>query len=465
MTNSGTLASESVLDTVINSETALNADSMLSKNGSIKINSEGNTYINEIAAANDITINVEDEKLTINNLGRVERDTTVIPKTVNLTVKDAKKPHSGSDYRPGMSYDEINNVGPNSKLDIYNAYVQDKVTLKADTITAQVFDISDTAQKGDIRVDANGNKATGFHNANKNGQLLEFDIQGANYAQEDVGSDPHNSYYQPDADDKHALNVHITIGDSVDGAELGATFKKLYSDYAFVDTVVSDPSAYSTIMLESGIIGEKAIFRNNKFRVDVDNTSISQDYPINKHYDDETDEVINNKTSFNLKMSDTIEVDVKPVSPVDPDYVIENDPNKIVKFPTVDSLTKEPNPEGDDNSAVNSEKSTAYKNIAWVVRNLNNDIIGASDQIHDPIVKSLVGISQKGVLMIADTNPKTGLKKGDVLHIQMKKDNASFNIDGKVSDINGEIVEIAFINIDKLTENVMLFWCMEQENL
>ncbi len=465
LTNSGTLSSESVLDTVINSEIALNADSMLSKNGSIKIHSEGNTYINEIAAANDITINVEDEKLTINNLGRVERDTTIIPKTVNLTVKDAKRPHSGSDYRPGMSYDEINNVGPNSKLDIYNAYVQDKVTLKADTITAQVYDISDGAQKGDIRVDANGNKATGFHNANKNGQLLEFDIQGANYAQEDVGSNPHNSYYQPDADDKHALNVHITIGDSVDGAELGATFKKLYSDYAFVDTVVSDPSAYSTIMLESGIIGEKAIFRNNKFRVDVNNTDISQDYPINIHYDDEPDEVINNKTSFNLKMSDTIEVDVKPISPVNPDYVLDNDPNKIVKIPTVDSLTKEPNPDGDDNSAVNSEKSTAYKNIAWVVRNLNNDVIGASDQIHDPIVKSLVGISQKGVLMIADTNPKTGLKKGDVLHIQMKKDNASFNIDGKVSDINGEIVEIGFINIDKLTENVMLFWCMEQENL
>lgn len=37
---------------------------------------------------------------------------------------------------------------PNSKLDIYNAYVQNKATLKADTITAQVYDISDDSVAG-----------------------------------------------------------------------------------------------------------------------------------------------------------------------------------------------------------------------------------------------------------------------------------------------------------------------------
>ena len=49
---------------------------------------------------------------------------------VNLTVNDAKN----------ISQNK------NSKLDIYNAYVQDKVTIKADTITAQVYDISSTSQ-------------------------------------------------------------------------------------------------------------------------------------------------------------------------------------------------------------------------------------------------------------------------------------------------------------------------------
>ncbi|MBR6563099.1 MAG: hypothetical protein IKK70_04095, partial [Clostridia bacterium] len=33
------------------------------------------------------------------------------------------------------------------------------------------------------------------------------------------------------ADDKKALNVHLTIGDSVDNAEYGAKFNKLYADY------------------------------------------------------------------------------------------------------------------------------------------------------------------------------------------------------------------------------------------
>lgn len=466
LTSTGFLTTESDYDTTIQSNAALNANSMLSKNGSIKIDSEGNTYINEIAAANDITITVEDEKLTINDLGRVDRDKTVIPKTVNLTVKDAKRPNTGTSYRPGMSYDDINNVQPNSKLDIYNAYVQDKVTMKADTITAQVYDISDGSTKGQIRVDANGKEATGFHNANQDGKLLEFDIQGANYAQDDVGSDPNNPYYTPDANDKHALNVHLTIGDSVNGAELGANFKKLYSDYAFVDTVVSDQSAFSTIVLESGIIGEKAIFRNNKYRVDVNNTDITQDYPINKHYDDEVDSTINNKTSFNLKMADTIEIDVKPGPPVNPvDINNFNDPNKIVRVPTIDSLTKEPDAKGDDNSAVNSDKATSLRNIAWVVRNTDNDVIGASEQIAVPVIKSLVGISQKGILVTADTLSDNAVKKDDILHIQMKKDDASFNIDGKVKSINGNLVEISFLHPDKLTKNIMLFWCMEQENL
>lgn len=468
LTNTGKLTSESDLNTTIQSNGALNADSMLSKNGSININSEGNTYINEIAAAEDITINVEDEKLTINDLGRVERDKTVIPKTVNLTVKDAKRPQNGTEYQPGTSYDEIKNVGPNSKLDIYNAYVRDKVTMKADTITAQVYDISDGAVAGQKRVDANGKEATGFHNANTNGKLLEFDIQGANYAQEDVGSNPNNPYYNPDADDKHALNVHLTIGDSVNGAQFGADFKKLYSDYAFIDTVGSDANAFSTLVIESAIIGEKAIFRNNKFRVDIDNASSGQEYPINKHYNDTPDLAVNNDTSFNLKMSDKIEMDLRPEPPVDPSNT-KNDPNKIVRIPTMDSLTKDPSASDADNSAVDSSKSTGFHNIGWVVRNTDNQIIGSSEEadkedIKDPVVKSLVGISQNGILVCADTS-KDSIQKGQTVRVEMKLKEVSFNIDGKINSINGNIAEIGFINIDKLTSNVMLFLSMYNENL
>ena len=466
LANTGKLSSESNLDTTINSTSELNIDSMLSKNGSIKIDSDGNTYINEIAASNDITVNVEDEKLTITTLGRVERDPSVTPRTVNLTVKDANG--QGTQYRPGMSYDEINNVGPNSKLDIYHAYVQDKVTLKADTITAQVYDISDGSVSGQKRVDANGKEATGFHNANKNGELLEFDIQGANYSQPDVGSDPHNQYYTPDENDKHALNVHLTIGDSVDGAQYGATFKKLYSDYAFIDTVGSDADSFSTINVESGIIGEKAIFRNNKYRVDIDNTNISQNYPINKHYDDEPYISVNNDTSFNLEMGEDVRIDIKPHNPADDagDMINKNDPNKQINVPTINYLTQEPKTNNDENKITSSEKSTAVKNISWVIRDTDNEILGASQQTEEnPTIKSLVAISQEGILVKADTNKQTGLKKDKILHIQMKKGDASFNVDGIVENTKADIAQIKFINIDKLTQNIMTMWCMENENL
>ena len=465
LTNTGKLSSESNLNTTINSNSALNIDSMLSKNGSIKINSDGNTYINEIAANDDITINVEDEKLTITTLGRVERDPSVVPKTVNLTVKDVNG--HGTQYRPGMSYDEINNVGPNSKLDIYHAYVQDKVTMKADTITAQVYDITDGSVSGQKRVDANGKEATGFHNANKNGELLDFDIQGANYSQPDVGSNPHNPNYTPDENDKHALNVHLTIGDSVDGAQFGANFEKLYSDYAFIDTVGSDSEAFSNIKVESGIIGEKAIFRNNKYRVDINNTNISQDYPINKHYDDEPDMSVNNDTSFSLEINDEIKMDVRPGPDIDPDYVEENDPNKRVNVPNMDYLTKEPNPHEDiKNSAVSTDKSTAIKNIGWVVRNAKDDVLGASEPVPGAVLKSLAAISQTGIVLESDKNiSKDVIKKGDVLSIQMKKDDIAFTIEGKVSNVHDGLVEVNFINPDKFTKNVMTLWGMEQENL
>lgn len=131
----------------MNSNSALNIQSALSRNDSIDITSEGNTEVREIAALKDINITVNDEKLTIINLGRVERAQDVIPENVNLTVLDAKRQPSGS-YTPGMSPEELENLKPNSKLDIYNAYVQNKATLKADTITAQVYDISDDSVAG-----------------------------------------------------------------------------------------------------------------------------------------------------------------------------------------------------------------------------------------------------------------------------------------------------------------------------
>ena len=47
----------------------------------------------------------------------------------------------------------------------------------------------------------------------------------------------------------------------------------------------------------------------------------------------------------------------------------------------------------------------------------------------------------------------------------LKYKEIAFNVDGQVKNINGRIVEIAFVNVDKLTSTVMLFLSMFSENL
>lgn len=460
LTNTGKLWSESESDTTLNSLGELNIETMYSKNGSIKIESEGNTHIKEITAPQDITIKVNDEKLSIETLGRIKRNPDVAPSTVNLTVLDSKRKPSSVVPHPGMNPDELANVTPNSKLDIMHAYVKDKVTLKADTITAQAYDISDTSQKGDKRIDSDGNAATGFHNANTEGKLLEFDIQGANYAQGDVSDVSDNIYYQPDADDKKALNVHLTLGDSVGDALYGAEFKKLYADYAFIDSVNnSNPDAISHIVIDSGIIGEKAIIRNNHLRLDINNTDVVFDYPINKHYDDAPSKILTDKGSFNVDMYEKIDINKGPFNP---NTLSDYNPNRIVKDPDLEEMTDTPEAKPDDNRITKSERSTGFREINWTVRNIDDEIIGSSDFVREPIVKNLVGVYEKGLLVEAEKS----LTDGQTVHVSLAYKDVPFNVDGKVKRIPGkELAEIEFINIDRLTSAIMMFVSMYQENL
>ncbi len=457
--SAGLLSAEAGNNITINSTQGLDIESILSKNGSVKIDTDGNTYIREIAAANDVTVYVDDEKLTVVNLGRVERNPDIIPSTINLTVTDAKNTSENK----------------NSKLDIYNGYAQDKVTLKADTITAQVYDISESAQKGDIRHDSKyGIEATGFHNANKNGELLNFDIQGANYEQKDVGSNPHNPNYQPDENDKHALSVHLTLGDSVGDAVYGANFEKLYSDFAFIDSInKSDPAAFSKLVIGSGIIGDYAIFRNNKYRLDINNNGATEDtveaYPINKHYDDAPDRTVNNNTSFTAQIFDSIIIDnpYNPSYPTDPVTGQVYNPHRNIKDPDLAQKTKQISAKDDDNSAVDTDASTGLRQISWVVRNNNDDIIGASDidTLQNPVVDSLLAVSQTGIIVTADTLSENGLKKGQKVGIDLRYEDIDFNVKGVVNQINGRTAEIEFVDVDKLTSTIILFLQMYQESL
>lgn len=442
LTVGGKLYTESDADTTIKSQSGLDIDSMLSKNGSINIETGGNTKINEIAAQNDISVKVNDEKLTIVNLGRVERDKNIIPKTVHLTVNDAKKAGTGT---------------ANGKLDILNGYVRDKVTLKADTINAGVYDLeSDIA--GTTRPGASG-----FHNANLNGKLLEFDVQGANYAQGDVSGISRNEFYEYDPNDKHALNVYITIGDSVGDAKFGANFKKLYSNNAFVDSInVADSTAISHLILESGIIGEKAIFRNNNLRLDIDNENVAPDYPINKHYNDSPNETVKKGGSFAMEMNDTIIIDKDPVIPIPPTPIgIEYNPHRLTPEYDLDEEITPLKAKGTDNRAVKSENSTAYKQIRWMVKNKDNEIIGASVEIDEPIIKSILNVSKDGIIVSANKQ----LKKDEMVHINMSYKDVPFSVDGKVKNNKNGISEITFANADNLTSTILLFVSMYQENL
>lgn len=421
-------------------------DSLLSRNESIEINSNGDTKIAEIAAPKDIAINVFDEKLTIFNLGKVQRADDIIPEEVTLFVNDAKN---------------ISDNNKNGKLDIFNAYVQNKVNLKADTITAQVYDISDSSTKGEKRVDESGKVATGFHNANKDGKPLIFDIQGANYPQEDVGSKPHNPNYKPDENDKKALSVHLTLGDSAPNSVYGANFEKLYSDYAFIDSV-NDSGDVSNINIESGVIGKYGIIRNNKLRLDIANSPL-EDFPINKHFDDVPDKAISNKTSFNSTIFDDIEI-IDPATEVD-EIVKNYNPHRIVENPDLDKKVASPNSVVADKSVVKADASTALRNINWVVRDKNDVVIGANSSTSSLEVKDLVSVSKQNIVFSFDNTNYFELKNGEILRIELQYKDAIVRVDGKVVDKKGHLVYVNFINLDKISENILLFLSMCQENL
>ena len=379
-----------------------------------------------------------------------------------------------------MTYEEIQNVQPQSTLDIYNAYVKEKATLKADVINAGVYDVSDGTISGQKRVDSNGNEATGFHNANPDGKL-EFDIQGSNVVQEEIVTDPINEYYSYDPEDKRAHVVNLTLGDSVDNADFGFNFKKLFADYAFIDTLTTDPDAVADITIENAIIKEVGIIRNNENRLDIINNNKPQDLPINKHYEDTADLVVKNQIGFSAIVNDSIEMDVKPPAPeipLTPEYLEENNPQKIVKIPTYESTLTEPNPHDNENATtdetINTEElnndnlrtdnAHLWKNIRWIVKK-DNSVVGSSDKIELSSIKSLVKISKNSVVFKTRRDAKEIFKKGENVSVFMSQKKKSFETVGQVYAVKNDFVEIRFNKLDKAAQNILLFWCMEKENL
>ena len=73
--------------------------------------------------------------------------------------------------------------------------------------------------------------------------------------------------------------------------------------------------------------------------------------------------------------------------------------------------------------------------------------------------------SKSGITVNTNSLNDIELKKGDKLHIDMKCNEIGFNVDAKVKAVNGNIVQIDFINADKLSKTILMFLAMYQENL
>ena len=278
-----------------------------------------------------------------------------------------------------------------------------------------------------------------------------------------MGSIPHNPNYVYDENDKKALSVHLTLGDSIDNAQYGANFEKLYADYAFIDSVSNaEPGKISEINIQNGVIGQYGIIRNNNLRLDIQN-SPEQDFAINKHYNDAPDKAITNKTSFNSTMFEDVVID-DPVIPV-PEAISNYNPHRLVENPDLDKKLRPTIAKVEDNSVVKADASTGLKNINWVVRDKNNNIIGASNPKQPFEIIAINSISKSGITVNTNSLNDIELKKGDKLHIDMKCNEIGFNVDAKVKAVNGNIVQIDFINADKLSKTILMFLAMYQENL
>ena len=452
LTAGGTVTGEANRNISLNSTSDLNIDSLYAKTGSIGIVSDGNTAINEIAAPEDISITVNDEKLSITNLGRVERDTDTIPKTVSLTVKDQNR---------GVS-------NPNSKLDILNAYVRNKVNLRADTITAQVYD-NVTGQKRP--------NATGFHNANQNGEKLVFDVQGANYEQpETEGSLNPNYVYDPE--DKRALDVNITIGDSVGDAVYGAHFNKLYADYSYIDAVnEADPRAYADLVFDSVITGEHAVFKNNKFRIETINTDTPHNFGQDIHYRGEApEEILNTKVSYNLDMNDRF--DVGPIPEPEPGPGPDPDPGPDPGPDPEPEPTPDPGPIDPDNPPPSNPEQGGGKvynphrhehnifnesgrmtttvdkrNLAiahgdelsglqWTIKDTEGEVLGSSNTPSKQVILAVKNLSKEGMTVSLN---ETITKDREVL-VDFKYDFVPFTASGVVEIANKNSAFIRFKN-------------------
>lgn len=441
---SGLLRAESDGNITIASKNAgqkMDVDYIFSKNGDISLDINGNANIDSITSPGTIKVVSHGKKLHFDSLGKfdAERAKDIIPSVLNLTVTDAV---SGS---------------KNGLLDISNAYVRDKVIMKADNIHAQ-----ETVDK------TNGvSNGHGFHTANKKGQKVTFDIQGYNHQQYSTLSpitDFGNPNYHPDPSDRRVLDLKLTIGEPVEGI-FGAQFDKVYSDNAYINaTEVRDPLTNQRIPADFNFknitVNQKGRLHNNKYTVDINN--------VDKNYDYNADATLYTKKtgSFRIDMSEDLTIDT--TAPI----VVYN-PNRIFNLPHTEnsfqrltnksnSIEKETALERWHDKKKNTRSAKERKDIRWTIANGDQKILGSSTSESNSAITDILDIS-KGGMLVATNNR---LNKGEMLNVNFLYKGIPFDVQGEVVRVdNDNTAGVKFINVDRFTSNVILYMTMMSESL
>lgn len=415
--------------TSANSGQKMDVDYLFSKNGSINLNINGNSYIDAITAPEAINVTSHGSHLKFNNLGKFEADRAadIHPDDLNLTV-----------------------TSHNGLLEILNAYVRENVVMKADRIYANEHDTT----------------ATGFHSANQNGEMVVFDIQGYNNNQE-VIHPPLPEWINPNyvpQNDKKVLDLKLTIGKPVyEDTLFGAQFDKVYSDVANINAteILNDLNEKipANFNFDSMTVNKHGRIENNKYIIDVNNDTFKYDYQA-------AGTLFTKITgSFWLKMNENPEI--QTCAPI----IYYNNSNILNSPQTENSfqrLTHKSNKIEEDttlDSFRDRHKNTrSYKDrhdIRWSLLSSDYKILSSSTESGHSVI-DIRDISKGGMLVATDGM----LKNGELISVNFLYKGIPFDVKGEVVRANSDLTAgVQFKEVDRFTSNLILYITMMSENL
>lgn len=493
---------------------------LISKNGNINLDLNGDASIREITAAKNLKLISKGHNLTIYDLGKISNAMSVddilfphdgidisgiVPETIEIQVLDTN------------SETQDSNKG-NSTLNIFNAYVKGNdsknpdVILKADNIIAHAYDapsstISNTNRPNgfdakDGRTYANDYtdetaekdlKATGFNTVGEGG-MLSFEISGVSpddVAKAGSSNDLRNYNSQKPIDSSKefknpngfkgtvykAGDVTLSLNSSNDNAPTdnrGLQIDKIYTDNAYVDTKDLN------LNVTDGFITNYGEFRNGNRGGSTGGNYISDDYRWSAIIDNDfnrnlinlfpktatTLQMFTKKTgSFGLSLGNVIASNTKaPVVVYDPNnnIIIPRTENSFYRLTYKDNKIQVNTTEVDYEEFEEAQLHPKREFIRFGVVDNNDGFVKVVDKKYPDKnrIVSLENISRGGLL---------------VVHDGTMKEKEKFFVDITYGDINvitevevtrlaaGNKAGLKFINLDKATANKILYMNMALE--